>query len=72
MPEEETHITADMMEQLGLNVPDATCCTDGGTAWPGIAEFFRQRHVEDTFHNDQNGIKKAPPVTDKPGESLTR
>ena len=72
VPEEETDVTADMMVQLGLNVPDATCCSDGGSAWPCIAELFRQRHVEDTFHNDQNGIKKAPPVTDKSGESLTR
>lgn len=43
-----------MQVGLELDAPDATCCTDGGSAWPGIGHNLHLRHVEDTFHNEKN------------------
>jgi hypothetical protein len=52
--EEEIHACQDMQVGLELDAPDATCCTDGGSAWPGIVCNLHLRHVEDTFHNEKN------------------
>jgi len=59
VPEEETEKCEEMLELLELDVPGATLCSDGGSAWPGIAEDLGFYHIEDTFHNDMNGDKKA-------------
>ena len=59
VPEEEIEVTKDMMKGLELDAPDATSCTDGGSAWPAIAEDFDQNQVEDTHHNSRNADKKV-------------
>ena len=63
--EEEIDSVAEMMRSLELDALGATCCTDGGAAWPEIAQKFRQFHVEDTWHNNENGGKKAASLSSK-------
>ena len=62
VPEEEIDSVADMMRFLELDVLGATCCTDGGHAWPEIAKKFRQFHIEDTIHGTtaRMEIKRLP------------
>lgn len=59
VPEEETEKCKEMLVLLELDIPRATLCSDGGSAFPGIAEDLGFYHIEDTFHNDKNGDKKA-------------
>ena len=65
VPEEEIDSVAELMRLLELDVLGATCCTDGGPAWPEIARMFRQPHIEDTWHNCENGGKKAASLSSK-------
>lgn len=57
--EEEIESCGKHIKSLELDTPMATCCTDGGQAWPAIVKELNQNHVEDTFHNDKNADKKA-------------
>ena len=58
VPEEEIEICTNCLIGLELDAPDATCNTDGGSAWPAMVQSLGQRHTEDTFHNDSNADKK--------------
>jgi hypothetical protein len=57
--EEEIESCEEMHAELDLDCPGATLATDGGPAWRAIAESHGQNHIEDTWHNEQNGTKKA-------------
>jgi hypothetical protein len=57
--EEEIESCGTMHALLELDSPGATLATDGGPAWPAIAERFGQNHIEDTWHNEENGDKKV-------------
>ena len=59
VPEEETEAMKTRLIGLELDTPGATSCTDGGAAWPAIVEEFKQKQVEDTWHNDKNAEEKA-------------
>jgi len=59
VPEEEIEILTGVLIDMELNTPKGTMCTDGGPAWQTVAKVFDKNQVEDTFHNDKNGDKKA-------------
>jgi len=49
--EEEIESCTDCIVGLELDIPDATCNTDSGSAWPAMVVSIEERHIEDTFHN---------------------
>jgi len=57
VPEEEIEICTDCPIGLELDVPDATCNTDGGSSWPAMVESLGQCHTKDTFHKNSNAEK---------------
>lgn len=57
--EEEIESCREMHAELDLDCPGSTLATDGGPAWGPIAKSHGQNHIEDTWHNEQNGTKKA-------------
>ena len=62
--QEEIDACRDMQAGLDLDYPDATCGTDGGSAWPELVRQLHLRHMEDTFHNEQNANKHASTMQD--------
>jgi len=43
--EEEIESCTDCLIGLELDVPGATCNTDGGSAWPAMVASLEQRHI---------------------------
>ena len=62
--QEEIDACRDMQAGLDLDYPDATCGTDGGSAWSELVRQLHLRHMEDTFHNKQNANKHASKMQD--------
>ena len=54
-----------MLAALELNAPGATLGTDGGSSWPEVARLHKQHHVEDTWHNCENGDERAAVLSNK-------
>ncbi|KAL7459579.1 hypothetical protein ACHAWC_011403 [Mediolabrus comicus] len=57
--EEEIESCREMHAELDLDCPGSTLATDGGPAWGPIAKSHGQNNIEDTWHNEKNGAKKA-------------
>jgi hypothetical protein len=58
VPEEQIDVLVQLLKYMELDTPGSNICTDGGSAWPGIAEELKLNHVEDTYHNDKGADKK--------------
>ena len=59
VPEEEIETVLWCLRNLSLTAPGAVAATDGGSAWPAVIDELGQVHVEDTWHNNENAIKKS-------------
>ena len=63
--EEEIDSMEQMLAALELNAPGATLATDGGSSWSEVAQSHNQHHIEDTWHNNENGDEKANVISNK-------
>ena len=63
--EEEIDSMEQMLAALELNAPGATLATDGGSSWSEVALSHDQHHIEDTWHNSENGDEKANVISNK-------
>jgi hypothetical protein len=63
VPEEEIDLLVEQLIQMGLDIPQTSFCTDGGSAWGGVTEALQHDGTEVTFHNDKNADKKLDGMT---------
>ena len=63
VPEEEIDLLVEQLIRMGLDIPQTSFCTDGGSAWGGVTEALQHDGTEDTFHNDKNADKKLDGMT---------
>ena len=64
VPEEEIDLVLWCLRNINLASVGAVAATDGGSAWPAVVEELHQVHVEDTWHNVENAIKKSSQAPD--------